>query len=262
VALLWAGAAAAQTSPYYITDGDAGTMWIVQNGAIQSTITTFTVGEAIAVRNTVMLCDYNEAEAREYTLAGVPTGNTFTGGATYSQLLDGTTDGVQYNYTIAWGSADPNPVLRFDLNWQNPTVLFNLPRGVDAMAITYDTSTGHLYIAFDNEDVIREFDLAGNELGSFDSGLGAGRLACLGYEAATDSLWVKFNSDGTIYNYSKGGTQLAAITVPGLSGFNDWGGEFGAQGGGANIPVLSGWGLAMMALLLAALGWVLLPARR
>lgn len=258
-----AGWATGQASPYYITDGDEPIMLIVQNGAIQTSVTTTQYAEALAVVDTVMLVGYRDDGIWEYSLAGVPTGVSFPGGGVYDQLLDGCTDGVQYNYSVAWAYADPNPVLRFDRNWQNPTVLFYLPQGVDAMAITYDSSTGHLFIAFDHEDVIREFDLAGNQLGSFDTNLGAGRLACLAYEAATDSLWVKFNGGGTIYNYSKTGAQLAAITVPGLENYNDWGGEMAVSGARREaIPTLSSWGLVLVSLLLGAAGWVALKLRQ
>jgi hypothetical protein len=262
--LLWSGVAAAQSSPYYITDGNGPTMWIVQNGAIQSTVPVFTDAYAIAVRNTVLLESFLEGGAREYTLAGAPTGNTFPGGGTYQQLLDGTTDGVQYNYTIAWdySPGDGDPVLRYDLNWQTPTVLFSLPSPKHASSITYDTSTGHLFIAFDDDGVIREFNLAGNQLGSFDTGLGSVWITGLAYEAATDSLWFKINGGGTIYNFSKSGTQRAAIDVTGLAGHNDYGGEMRAQLPPGNVPTLSFGGLLAAITLLAAVGVVVLLGRR
>ncbi|HVN75558.1 MAG TPA: hypothetical protein VMT19_04520 [Thermoanaerobaculaceae bacterium] len=165
MALLVAGGAAiAQQSPYSATDGDAAVMLIVQNGAIRSTVSTFTVGEAIAVRSTVMPCDCDQNGMGEETLAGALTGRTFPGADVYSQLLDRTTDGVGYKYTIAWSCANPDPVLRYDLDWQNSTVLFYLPAGVHAIATTYDTKTNHLSIAFDGEATIREFDLSGNQV--------------------------------------------------------------------------------------------------
>ena len=262
--VLLAGAAAAQTTPYYITAADdQPVMWIVQGGAIQATVAPFSNGSAIAVQDTVLVCDYMEREAREYTLAGAPAGAPFTGSESYNQLLDGATDGVDYNYTVAFGY--PTSVLRFDRHWQNPTPLVDLPGNPYAAAITYDPTTGQLFIAYDYSDEIHRFDLAGNDLGFFATGVnpqGEQRISALAYEAATDSLWFKLNGGGIIYNYSKAGTQLAAIDVPGLSGRNDWGGEMATAAAPANVPALSGRGATLAVVLLAAVGITVLRGRR
>lgn len=257
VAVLACGTALAQTSPLYIVDGGSSQMWIVRNGTVQQTVPLSSNGfAALAVRDTVRLKDYNDGAAAEYTLTGTPTGATWPGGSVYSQLLDGTTDG-QYNYTIAWnyGDSSGDPVLRYDLNWQNPTVLFNLPNTNHGIGITYDPTTGHLFIAYDYESVIREFTLAGQQVNSFDTQTN-GRISGLAYEPATDSLWFKFNEGDTLYNFSKSGTQLNTIQVSGIGGDNDFGIEFAfAAPQRQSVPALSPWSLAALSLALAAIGF-------
>ena len=39
------------------------------------------------------------------------------------------------------------------------------------------------------------------------------------------TLWFSINSSGTIYEYSKAGSQLNSISVAGFSPDNQWGGE-------------------------------------
>lgn len=248
----------AQSSPYYITDGDASTMYIVQNGTLQSTITTYNLAYPIAVRSTIILGHRDDAQAREFTLAGVATGNTWTGNGSFSEILDGTTDGTQYNYGITC-CATTNVVVRADLHWQGSTALFNLPGNQSGWGIAYDTTTNHLYVSLGDRSV-REFDLAGNQINSFTPG--AGPLAGLAYEPSTDTLWGKLNGGGTLYQYSKTGTLLNTVVVPGFSPNNDYGGEMGLAGaGGAAVPALSWAGVVLLGALIALAGAVLLGLR-
>lgn len=259
--LVLAAPAMAQSTPYYITDGSGPTMWIVQNGTIQATLPTFLQGGALAITDSVWIEDFFEGGAIEYTLAGAPTGNTSTGSGVYSRLFDGTTDG-QYNYAIASGYANPNPVLRFDRNWQNPTILFYLPNDVVGVGITYDPTTGHLFISDESSGTIAEYDLAGNLINTIDTGLGNIDIAALAYERASDSLWfttLEFLLPSNIYNYSKTGTQLAEIDDPGFS-FTPLGGEFVERTANA-VPTTSPHGVVVLTLLLAVAGFVVLRSR-
>ena len=87
-------------SPYYVADGDASTMYIVSPAAVATPVSTYGLAYPLAVRRTVLLGQRDDAEAREFTLSGLPTGATFVGNGSFSQLLDGTTDGAQWNYAV------------------------------------------------------------------------------------------------------------------------------------------------------------------
>ena len=77
--------AVAQSVPYYITDGDSSQMYIVQNGVLQNTVTTFSGAYAPSIITTVRLKHVADGEAREYTLAGAPTGNSWSGSGTHAE---------------------------------------------------------------------------------------------------------------------------------------------------------------------------------
>ncbi len=251
-----AAIAAAQSTPYYITDGDASTMYIVQNGTLQATVPTYSLAYPLAVMTSVILGQRDDAGAREYTLAGAPTGNTWTGSGQFTQILDGATDGTTYNYGVLCCTAVPS-VIRTNLHWQNSTVLFNLPGGQDGWGIAYDPTTAHLFVSMSGP-IVREFDLAGNQLSSFTPA--AGTLVGLAYEQSTDTLWGKLNGGGTLYQYSKSGTLLNTVVVPGFSPSNDYGGEMQAAPI-EPIPALSGAGLAALGLLVAFAGAAILRMR-
>ncbi len=251
--------ATAQSSRYYITNGDGSAMYIVQNGTLQATVTTYSLAYPIAVTGTVILGQRDDAEAREYTLAGVPTGNTWTGNGTYTQILDGTTDGTQYNYGVLCCST-PTAVIRTNLHWQNSSVLFDLPGNQSGWGIAYDPTTAHLFVSLDDNS-IREFDLTGAQISSFTPAV-SGPIVGLAYEQSTDSLWGKTNGGNTLYQYSKTGTLLNTVVVPGLSPGNDYGGEMAISGAPvAAIPALSWAGIAAFGLLVALLGGALLRLR-
>ena len=251
--------ATAQSSPYYITNGDGSAMYIVQNGTLQATVTTYALAYPLAVGSTIILGQRDDAGGREYTLAGVPTGNTWTGNGTYSQILDGTTDGTQYNYGVLCCTT-PTAVIRTNLHWQNSSVLFNLPGNQSGWGVAFDTTTHHLFVSLDDNS-IREFDLTGAQLSSFTPAV-EGPLVGLAYEQATDTLWGKLNGGGTLYQYSKTGTLLNTVVVPGLSPGNDYGGEMAITGTALeSVPALSWAGVAMFGLLVALLGGALLRLR-
>jgi hypothetical protein len=248
-ALGTSGVVSAQSTPYYITNGDASTMYIVQNGTLQATVSTYHYAYPPAIRSTIILGQRDDAEAREYTLAGVPTGNTWTGSGNFTQILDGTTDGAQHNYGVLCCTATP-AVIQTDLHWQNSAVLFDLPGGQDGWGIAYDTRSRHLFVSLD-DDSVHEFDLTGTQVSSFTPA--AGRLVGLAYEQATDTLWGKLNGGGTLYQYSKTGTLLNTVVVPGFSPGNDYGGEMALSAAEA-IPAVSLTGLAVFCLLVALVG--------
>jgi hypothetical protein len=255
----WVATAGAQSLPYYIANGDGNIVYIVQNGVLQGSFPTsgVSMGYALAVRSTVVVGGRDDTGAVEYTLAGVPTGNSYPGGSNFSQLLDGTTDGVAYNYGVEC-CGSPNSVTRADLFWQGQAVLFDLPDA--ASGIAYDLADATLWVALYDETV-RHYTLAGTELSQFSPAFG--QAVGLAYDSSSDTLWMKSNQGATIYQYSKAGAQLAALTIPGFSPGNDWGGEMPMGGGAApprEIPATGALGGALLAAALLGLG--LLSLRR
>src|SRR5947209_16935626 len=96
--LLLAGASisasAASATPYYLFDGDSSRAVEIDNGAVVAGFSTFSSGYPPAITNSIWLGGRDNTGAQQYTLNGVPTGNTSVGGPVISQILDGTTSGV------------------------------------------------------------------------------------------------------------------------------------------------------------------------
>mgnify|MGYP001165879763 CR=1 FL=1 len=239
-AIAVAGAAAtasAQTQPYYITDGDASTMFIVQNGSLQATKATYNLGYPIAVRNTIWLGHRDDAGAFEYDLFGDATGGSSAGGNGFSQLLDGAT-GIANNYGIEC-CGGPNSVTIADPDWSNQKVLFNLPGGAEGVGIAYATSTNTLFAMFFFEMTVNEYDLNGTLLNRWN--YQDQFEAALAYEASTNTLWTAQNSGNIIRQYALDGTPLQTITVAGLGNFgNIWGGEMQIPAPGSLALVAAG----------------------
>lgn len=245
----------AQTTPYYLTDGDASTMYVIQGGVLQATVPTFNLAYPPAIRNTVWLDHRDDAFAVEYNLAGVPTGNTSVGNNAYSQLLDGTSDGQSFNYGVeCCGSTDS--VIRANADWSGSTTLFNLPTA--ATGVAYDTSSGTLFVSFFSGG-IAEYSLAGSVLNSFavpDVGI----LVGLAYEELTDTLWGFDRSGNDLVQFSEAGAFIQRLDIPGFSPFNPFGGEMPLAGGGQPVPEASTVGAALVTL--AAIGLGLYRRRR
>jgi hypothetical protein len=218
LALLCSGLSAAPA--YYLFDGDNNTAFQVdpETPALVNTFTIFQLGYAVAiVGDDIRVGERDDGTGFEYTLGGVPTGVSFTGGANFSQLIDGTGDGT-YNYGVEC-CAGTNSVMRADLFWRGGTPLFTLPD--HGTGITYDSAAGTLWVGlFDG--TVRQYTLAGIELSSFSLSVVPAALA---YEAASDTLWLHPRTGPTLEQYSKTGTLLQTVTIPGWSPENIYGGE-------------------------------------
>ncbi len=214
----WAG----PISEYYIVDGDSGQVSVVQGNSIIRTWTTRLPGEQmpIAVGGTVRIFGEQPGYfGSEYDYNGNWTGTDYPDVGPEGQRVDGTTDGVSHNYLAAWNELG---IWQYDRDWANPVRLFTAdgPTGV-----TYDTTTGNLWVIEHDRQTVTEFDMAGNRLSSFGFSTPSGWMGCLAYEPATDTLWaVNFYSDD-IYQFDKNGNVLESVQIPGLTGYS-WGGEF------------------------------------
>jgi len=215
-------AANAQTSTLYVTDGDSSRMAIVQGG-VATIVSTHNKGYPIVVNSSVWIGDYNGTQPNtiEYDLAGTATGNF----GAYSPVfaVDAGTDGTRsFELGNAFSSSATVYSLNSDLSG-TPTAMFNVS-GNQLVGITYDSASGNLWIS--DGTTIFEYTTGGALVSSFAHNSDRG---CLAYEAATDTLWYVPNGINDILQFSKSGTLLQTVNVPGLAS-NNWGAEFAFGG--------------------------------
>lgn len=237
-----------QAAILYLTDGDSSVMYTVNlsTGLVENTTTTFSGAYPIAVVDTIRLGHLDNGAGQEFDLDGNPTGVTWPGGSTLSQLLDGTTDGSTYNYAVTCCGSDG--VYRFDRLWGSLELLFLLPTG--GSGITYDPVNETLWIAtFGSE--LTQYDLSGNVLSTIDLG-GFLTLAALAYDGETDSFWAYGAGSPNFYNFDRDGNLLGSVMVTNLAPNNAWGGEI-AMSSGEAIPEPGTWALAVLGLSAIAL---------
>lgn len=204
----------------YMTDGDQSRAFVVDlsTGTYLGSFPTFSLGYPLAIGDTVRIADRDNGTGYEYTLAGIPTGLSYTGGSYISQLLDGTTDGTTYNYAVQCCSAT-NSVVRADRLWQSTTPLFALPAG--GSGIAYDPVDNTLWVSlFDS--TVRHYDLSGQQLFSFNV---PSLLAGFAYDSSTDTFWGYQNGSGVFYQFDRSGPSLQTLVVANMPGNNAWGGE-------------------------------------
>ncbi len=242
---------------YYVTDGDANIVWIIDLAS--GTATSFNTDPldspyALGITDTIVLSDRDNVEVREYLLDGTPTGMTWVGPGGFDEMLDGTTDGQGTYYGASWSGAG---VTVSDEGWTNTTQLFD--PGWNVMGIAYDTSDDTLWLVNDEAGTVHHYTLGGSEVFSFDPAL-PDRECCLAYDADTDTLWMTSNENDTVYNFAKDGTLLDSITIANYSPSNNWGGELGAAAApSVPVPGLGTWGLV---LLTAAMFGVVIARRK
>jgi hypothetical protein len=252
-------------SPYYLDNYSDDTIYVVQGtGVVNSFPYAYSNGAydegnlAIAnghvTTNGFFPGDQPANSAGQYTLTGVPTGVSHTSqvapGLVYEYQYDGTSDG-KYNYTVdfygytAGGGYEEN-VIRTDLNWQNPTVLFSVQSFPGAggtgdwLGITYDPFNNSLWLSGWNIPYIADYSLTGTLLSSFYTGQGA--QDALAYDPADNTLWLSYYESNYLEQWSTTGTELQAGTPAGLPYGNYLAGEI-ATPEPASLAIL-GAGLA------------------
>jgi len=201
-------------------------MVVVQNGSVVRSWNTLNAGEnAVAVAGTIRTAGnywVNSGQGAEYDLNGNPLGPTYTiiGGGNW---FDGATDG-EYNYSVQH-NGDYN-LYRFDREWGNPEVLFNV--GTFTSGITVDPKNGTFWVCDSLSRVVRNLDNNGNELSSF-SAADSNYAYSIAMDPADGTLWIGGYNSNLIYQYDANGNLLDTVTVPGItSGYGmefDMGGE-------------------------------------
>jgi len=236
------------TSEYYFTNigGDLHQNVVVAQGT--SVIRAWPFSQlnhewAIAVNDTVRTMGYGSGIlGAEYRLGGTPTGATYSHNLPEREFFDGTTDG-QFNY--AWDYRG-GAAYRFDLDWANPQMLFNLPtERYDRLGITYDPWNDSLWISgWKDLDVVENRSMDGELLSSFTVGHTYSGALALDY--ADGTLWLyDWNISGRFEQWSRDGNLLDTLTLSGV--WMPHGGEF-------RIPAP---GAALLAVLgLSLVGWV------
>lgn len=238
----------------YLTETDLdGTVYKINTDT--ATYQTFDVspqerpGGIAVLGDRIVMSNYDDNDTWAYDLNFNPTGESWPGSGTWDQTLDGTTDGV-FNYGAVWSDTG---VVRFDLDFQNGTLLFD--PGFEVIGITYDSATNSLWLVNDENHNVHNYSMGGVEIDFFDTGL-AGRECCLAYDPATDTLWLSENEGTSFYNFTKDGTLLDTVTLSGFEPQNTWGAEIGAGSFASSIPVNSFWAmLSLAALILVLSGW-------
>lgn len=222
-----AGAAsAANTTSYYLFDGDSSKAWEIKNGVVVNTFSTYSLGYPVAIRSSIWLGQRDAAGAREYTLGGVATGATSAGSGGFSQLLDGAAGANNMNYGVEC-CGGTNSVTVANADWTGQQVLFNL--NDNGAGIAYNGSDNTLYVSHFN-NTIDHYSLNGNLLGSFNLGRS---LVGLAWESSSNSMWGWDRNNQQLVQFSGAGSILQNFGVAGIGG-NPWGGEMAFKA--ASVP--------------------------
>lgn len=210
VVLALTGAASAQTSTLYVSDG--ATTSAVQGGVLQNQWDTYNHefgygNSTFAVAHTIKIVGRIPSQyGREYDLLGNSTGNTYYGPLQDDSIRnDGAGDGT-HNYAVNGNSLQ---VYQFDTDWQNSIPLFT-PVAQDGL--TWDGSNNSLWVSTYGDTTIRNYAMDGTLLFSFagDTVYNSG----LALDPADGTLWAISPPGGDQFNfrqYDRLGNLLAKL---------------------------------------------------
>jgi hypothetical protein len=227
----WASPFTGPTSPYYLDNYVTETIYEVQGTSVVNSFAWAydpscdnACEGMLAVTNVISTTWFGTGSASgspgtagQYTLGGTPTGTSWTdtpspAGETVTNSYDGTTDGKN-NYTVEWdNNLSTEVVIKTNLDWQNPTVLFTLCSSCIGtyIGIAYDPDNNSLWISGSGTDTIADYSLTGTLLSSFTTGTGG--MDALAFDPADGTLWwtlyFAYDEGFNLYQYSTSGTLL------------------------------------------------------
>ena len=260
--LLAAPAARAQAPPagsgpvskLYLTAGEQGHNFIIQGSTVTQSNVAVGKEYAIAVSGdvrTLIPSSEGSTGGANYDLNFTDTGGRYT--STFN-FFDGTTDGT-HNYSVNYNIGSEN-VYQTGRNWQTSVALFQVPEAY--LGITYDRTNNSLWISNFNGTTVSDYSLTGTLLSSFNTTFSS--ITCLALDPADNTLWMGSQStEGTFYQYSKGGVFLQSDTYAALANQNTLGGEFNIAA--PAVPEASTT-VSLGLLLVLGLGGVTIAARR
>jgi hypothetical protein len=229
-------------SPYYLDEYNTGTIYIVQGTTVINSFeevygshvggTGGSQEAMLVVTDTIRTNAFQEGGTGgiggQYTLSGVPTLVQYAQPAPPTSpdiAYDATSDG-KFNYYLQYrGALSTQGVIRTDLDWQNPTVLFTLPTGPgDFMGIAYDSTNNSLWISGWRQSELQDYSLSGTPLASVPTTIS--NLSALGMDPADHTLWATLSQSGTMIQFDTSGNILQQGTIDGLPSGNFLSGEF------------------------------------
>lgn len=229
VVLALAASLAAQTSELFLMAGDQSTFNVMQGG-VRVRWWSVAPGTAqyqypIAVTNVIRTTGANVNEiGAMYDFLGTDLVLRYPHPAGTARCWDGTTDGTN-NYAIDGVGA----IFRFQSDWTNPVLLFTV---TTFGGITYDATNNSLWVSLWTGNTITNYAMNGTVISSFNAG--HQRNMALALDPADGTLWLHDrNATGTFEQWSRTGTLLNRIAVPGMSGQNCLGGDFALGTSGA-----------------------------
>lgn len=224
---LTAFAGQAESGVLYATQfsGSAGIVIDTDTGTVLHNFTTTGPSQTgLAVGSTIRAIPSNTSvPGSEYDLSGNVVNSGIYSNTGYASLYDGTTDGT-YNYAIDHNGNGTNTVFRFDQDWSNGVVLFHTTQR--GSGITYDASTNTLWTtegASSPTGVVRQYDMAGNQLSQFTNALTSYSIA---WDGTDDTLWVSRYGTNDLYHYQKDGSFLGVTDFGAQMFLNPFGLEF------------------------------------
>ena len=219
-----AAAACAQTSVYYLSDPENNRLNAYQNQTqlwdqpqqygYESPIAVVSNAEGFRTAGYTL----GQVGGR-YNTFGDYIGPSYTT-RTQNTHWDSTSNRSTNNYLVGWRT-DKRDVYATDTDFENPVVLFSIDSG-DALGITYDPTNDSLWIADFSGGLVTNYDLAGNVLSSFNSGLA--NQGALALDWADDTLWQVEWLTQTVYQWDKAGNLLQSYFDPNMTP-NPLGGE-------------------------------------
>lgn len=164
----------------------------------------------------------------QYDLNGNWTGTDYKfyqGDGSQQDFLfyDGASDGKSH-YLVNYGNKAG--VYRTDRDWNNLESVFSVGSIGTYLGITWDNLNNSIWLSHWDSGMVENYDMAGNMLSKFDSGLG-GSLTCLAMDYKTGLLWMgRQSAQGFFYGYDRDGNRKGSGFYDNLQSENTLGGEF------------------------------------